>query len=261
MKSIKVLSIAMMILNLSGCMKYQYSTIDSNLNRNAKNEFLKENDSIQVIYNFNGHNGPIGISVKNKLDKPLFVNWKRSSIIMDGKSDTYWRDQSALTASSSGYELNWLNGITTSRGTISGTLSRPDEISFIAPNSYIKSSLLNLKSDFFKINKSVKPMQTDINSTTGSKSGYIYYFDDYNSLLKYRSYLTFSYDADFSRPFIFQDEFWVGEVMKTTLSPKNIPEKSRNADTFYTSKATGAGTFLALVVLIALIGLQPNVKH
>ncbi len=63
------------VKNLSGYV--QVYDIESSLPL-VKNKFTYENDSIRVTYYFWGENGIVQIGINNKLDKPIYIDWKKS---------------------------------------------------------------------------------------------------------------------------------------------------------------------------------------
>ena len=67
-----------------------------------------ENDSIKVTYNFWGLHGNMAFSVFNKTDKPLYVNWKNSSFIVNGEKYDYWSEieNTQTTAVTTGYSIS-----------------------------------------------------------------------------------------------------------------------------------------------------------
>lgn len=124
-------------------------------------EFIIENDSLQIIYNFNGLNTPIHIEIYNKLSKPLYVDWNRSAIIINGVATSYIGKTTTIHGYSSGFSygtgnLSW--GTADFIGSIN--LARP--ISIIPPKSKIKETHLSL---------SVKFQNIDTKSLTRTKIG------------------------------------------------------------------------------------------
>ena len=72
--------------SLTSCVTYQYATIESDLRKNAVGEIIQENDTVQLRYRFSGRGCPVVVQVHNKLDVPVFLNWDRSAIVLDGKT-------------------------------------------------------------------------------------------------------------------------------------------------------------------------------
>jgi hypothetical protein len=60
-----------------------------------------ENDTIRVAYAFWDKNGKMGIFIYNKSDKPLYIDWKKCSFIIEGTKQDYWQDITTMNSSSS----------------------------------------------------------------------------------------------------------------------------------------------------------------
>ncbi len=52
-------------------------------------DFVQENDTVRISYRFWGENAPVTITIYNKLDEPLYVDWGRSALIIDDVATTY----------------------------------------------------------------------------------------------------------------------------------------------------------------------------
>ena len=42
-----------------------------------------------MVYNFNGINAPINITIQNKLQVPVYIDWQRSALIVNDKAISY----------------------------------------------------------------------------------------------------------------------------------------------------------------------------
>src|SRR5438045_9585163 len=92
--NIKTMRIFLLIILLTGlftsCSRYQYVTItSSDIRKNDKQEFVIENDSIRIQYNFNGADAPINIAIENRIDVPLYIDWPQSALIINNKAISY----------------------------------------------------------------------------------------------------------------------------------------------------------------------------
>lgn len=67
----------------------QLSSPNSNLSRKPGGDFVYENDSLWIAYMFGGENAPIYISIGNKLDKPLFIDWNKSTLLIGDQRYPY----------------------------------------------------------------------------------------------------------------------------------------------------------------------------
>ncbi|MFL5744717.1 MAG: hypothetical protein ACJ751_08635 [Niastella sp.] len=72
------------------CNKYQYSTISSSqLEKNEINELVFENDSLKLVYNFMGSDLGPNIFIENKLQEPVYIDWRESALIVNGHTYSY----------------------------------------------------------------------------------------------------------------------------------------------------------------------------
>ncbi|HNC30155.1 MAG TPA: hypothetical protein PKX08_09130, partial [Cyclobacteriaceae bacterium] len=71
----------------TGCSTYQYVTVSSPLK--TQNEFIAENDTVKISYDFSGEQGPVKISIYNKLSTPLYVDWSKSALIIGDMRKSY----------------------------------------------------------------------------------------------------------------------------------------------------------------------------
>jgi len=91
------LSLFLTMLFLSACTTYQYVTIDSSqLQKDKKDLFTMENDTMRLVYSFSGAGGNITVSVFNKTYQPFYIDWSRSSIIRNDQSFTLQRRDAEL---------------------------------------------------------------------------------------------------------------------------------------------------------------------
>ncbi|MBK7651138.1 MAG: hypothetical protein IPJ20_10995 [Flammeovirgaceae bacterium] len=82
-------------------------------------------------------NCPVQIKVINKLNTPFYVDWSKSALIFDGLTFAYWKDESTINATISGYDIAWSDRVSTNSGSIQGSIFRNEKVSFIPPNSSI----------------------------------------------------------------------------------------------------------------------------
>src|SRR5215831_12435682 len=85
-----MIPLSFIFLVYTSCSVYQYGTIGSTgLHLNEKNEFVAENDSLRIQYNFSGEDAPVKLMIWNKLDKPIYVDWQHSALVVNNKSISY----------------------------------------------------------------------------------------------------------------------------------------------------------------------------
>ncbi|HEY4151029.1 MAG TPA: hypothetical protein VGM41_18955 [Chitinophagaceae bacterium] len=69
------------------CNTYQYITLSSpDISRNYRHQFVMENDTMKLLYDFNGLNGPMKVTMYNKLDRPLMLDLNKCVLIMNDEA-------------------------------------------------------------------------------------------------------------------------------------------------------------------------------
>ncbi len=193
---------AALLLGLSACSSYYYSMLNSNDpvgEKNERGDFVQENDTVRISYRFWGENAPVTITIYNKLDEPLYVDWGRSALIIDDVATTYdpkvasVRGESSSVASGSSF--HWSDrsssGWSYSEGSFSGDVSLPKGVEFIPPHSKLVNTPLQLAN--FPFNEIPKEeyvkeqMTTKANTTVNIR---VKDFTEEDSPLRFRSYLT-----------------------------------------------------------------------
>ena len=117
----------------TGCITYQHVSLSGNAPQNEKSEFVVENDSVSLIYSFHGHSGPITMDIANKLNKPLYVDWRKSALIINGQSFTLWKDEASLNTHVSSTSVLQDDQTIQTSGNLQGSIVKNDKVSFIPP--------------------------------------------------------------------------------------------------------------------------------
>ncbi|HEY3372508.1 MAG TPA: hypothetical protein VGK10_16755 [Prolixibacteraceae bacterium] len=203
----------------SSCTLYQHVKLEGNIPLTKKSEFLLENDSMRIIYSFNGQSGPIHLTIFNKSDKPFYVDWEKSALIMNGESFSLWKDVARLSGTASGYQINPTNETTISSNSFEGSIVKKDKVTFIPPqakilvNSYtLYSKLLDTPSQTGELMK-VKTLE-------GKREATKFSFSKENSPLTFRIYISFSADENLKTTFHIDNTFWVSDYFTCYTSPQ-----------------------------------------
>ena len=96
----KVLQILAVLLAFASCTPQNYyQLVETGYNDLSKTkEYLTfENDDIEILYDFWGDKGNGSFIIKNKLEKDIFVDLKRSHLIMNDFAFTYFQNRSYST--------------------------------------------------------------------------------------------------------------------------------------------------------------------
>lgn len=261
-----------LILGLTGCSSYYYaklSSADREDTRNSTRDFVFENDTVSVIYCFYGENAPVQITVHNKLNEPLYVDWTRSGMIIDDVAASYDKGslsiQGGVSMSSSGSTVQWGDGYSSSSGSASGRFSGevvlPKGITFVPPQSRVEHTPIDLaqfsfeaipKSEYTSAVWNIKSQQTTVRTIS---------FTEADSPLRFRSFLTLytdSHDSIPRRPIYLERNFYLSRLIKTgNVPPDSFNEGIRKeGDFFYVHKVKGANTGLILgVIAVGVAGI------
>lgn len=236
------------VLNTS-CSKYQYVTVQGDLKPNGNNYFSHETDTVQINYRFVGYNCPVQIEIINKIGTPLYVDWRKSALILDGKTFSYWRDESVIKTSTDGYEIHWTNQVSSATSSTEGTISRKEQVSFIPPRSSINITPIQVKSTLFRLFGDGSKFNVQTKSGMKRATRYSYTFE--TSPLKFRSYLSLALQEDFKNTLILDNQFWVSEVVQSDYNPSYLYSTPDNQ--FYLSEATEAGKMGAVILGTSLL--------
>ncbi len=163
----------------------------------------------------------MSFAVYNKLDKPIYIDWKNSSFIYNDNKLNYWVDETQTKSAAyyggyfytgpllkSGYTIN--QGVQSS---VSSTV-KPERETFIPPHSnYYRSQFYLLPISYYQLKldcqKDVVPCSSiPENKATICKEE----FSLNNSPLHFRNYLAFSLSDNSSQFFFVDNEFYLSSV-------------------------------------------------
>jgi hypothetical protein len=259
---LRTLPFALLLFLFSSCTTYQYMTVSSNsIEQNEQREFVVENDSLRLRYRFDGLNAPVNLEVQNKLGKPIYVDWRRSALIMGDRAFSY--KPGSLTVSGSTYTSvdNWFStrnqgfNSASSSSSFSSTVEFPGDMEFIPPTARINQTLLGLTSSF------INPKSTDeftrVRIPMAANLPRVVQKAEYaesNSPLKFSSYLTLFVEGDPGKPVVFHHSFYVSEIIASGYGPHNFQFiNDEEGNRFYVSKVSKAGAGVGYGILAGLV--------
>lgn len=207
----KYITILAFLAILSSCknMVQVMETRTTNTNI-VDNEYVFENDSIKITYNFWREYGALKFTVYNKLSTPLYIDWKKSSYINNTVKRNYWEDEENSVS-----DTYSLYGYSKSVGVSKTKSIKPEKITFIPPKSNF------IKEQFFLLPDSEFNVKYEIKNETVSKlrEGKIIEikeksFSKSESPLLFRNFLTLSFSEDFDSEFYIDNEFYLSKIFE-----------------------------------------------
>jgi hypothetical protein len=248
---LKTIPLSCIILFCISCNRYQYTTISSSgTPMNDKLEFVSENDSLRLLYNFNGVDGPINITIQNKLQVPVYIDWQRSALVVNGHAISYVPSEMKIQGGFNGSSYNY-NSRGSSYGATSGSLhataNLPTTKDFIPPQSYFTKSPMGVTNKLIENVPDTAFHKVNFTMMDGySVPVKMATFTEATSPLRFRSYLTLMVGDSTNKPVAIEHSFYVSELINTTRSPQDIWLTSAyRGNQFYIKEPTGYGKAMA----------------
>lgn len=209
-------------LLLCSCTKYVnvYEVKPASSGITTKIYYIFENDVVTITYSFWKERGVLSYTLYNKLDKPIYIDWKKSSLVRNSQKLDYWNDETITnskgrTVYNSGLYFGYYDLLTLSNTLTESKSVKPERITFIAPRSAITRSKFVLYDlpyrDMKKLSSTRNIKESNSNKTYDVR--YIEY-NQQNTPLSFRNYLTFSSTENFEREAVIDNEFYISSIMK-----------------------------------------------
>lgn len=263
MKKLNLL-VAAVSLSLASCSTYHMSVVNSTDMTKDKStgQFVRENDSLKITYSFYGVHAPVSIRLFNKLDKPLYIDWQRSAMIINGQAESYAGKQITFQGNIDveSYRTGRLNF---SAGNISAGATLPNDVTFVPPHAEISSTpgeIPDFALDYVQHIDANKQLSSKLQTIHGGairvKTAS---FTDQDTPLKFTSYLTlYAADGTSAKPVMLVDDFYISRYIKTTASPARFQIAQRDpGDLFFVSHQDNLkiqGLFLLVFIAVATVG-------
>jgi hypothetical protein len=172
-----------------------------------------DNDTLTLRYSFSSERGQMNISLVNKLNQPLYIDWKRSSFIIGQEKLDYWHDVASIDLAESTYGSRYGRY---SISSIQGTVSKEDQITFIPPQTKVsKQQFVVYPNGILSLPGTPELIEEKPTWNPGRKKPVVisnYKYPAPQSPLTFRNYLTLSTDKDFKTEFHIDTKFWASDV-------------------------------------------------
>jgi hypothetical protein len=193
--------------------------------------YLYDNDTLAITYVLWADSGVMSYKLYNKTDKPLYIDWHKSNMVLNGHKLDYYQDETVsksttdysysntpaifqiLSAfghhSCGGYYYNEMIGSTTQ-----GNAIRKERVTFIPPRSYIYRSEYTIARSLFKDwgTDYQAPMAQSYTRKNKKTKVFVKDFDMQHSPIVVRNYLTASFDESGVQNFTVDNTFYVSQI-------------------------------------------------
>lgn len=185
-----------------------------------------ENDTIKIVYSFWKEKGILGYEVYNKLNVPLYIDWKKSSFIVNNVKMNYWADEtiSSSTIVHSGYSSSSVSSYYSLLGISGGAVVsteksvKPERITFLAPHSGI------VRANFILWAGVPPTLSSAAKAGLLQKPGYgkvVIKYIDYSrnaSPVTFRNFLTYATSENFTTEIYLDNEFYISRISQMKYS-------------------------------------------
>ncbi len=192
--------------------------------RETDTAYVFENDTLKITYGFWDDRGAMAYAVYNKLNKPIYVDWKKSSFVLNGIKMNYWSDEAR--ASSAGTSLSiplyrWY-GMNVTAGSSTTTVTKSERITFIAPQSKVIRGSFHLWSGY--ISKIPGSSKKELLAKPGHKEKVSVKTVDYteaSSPITFRNFITYSTTENFDRELYVDNGFYLSKIQEMATGDFN----------------------------------------
>lgn len=220
MKRIILFSAFALAVFITSCTKLAHLYETKSMTDTSNQENLFENDTVRIVYSFWSEGGSFSFSIYNKLNKPLYIDWKRSSFIKNNDKLNYWSDE-VLTKSTSKKSTVYYYGFSllSAESGVSSSV-KPEQVTFIAPKSTVYKIQFNLNEKLSpklpKVARTTIVPRSDKSKNT-TKVSYIDFVEN-NTPLSFRNFMTLSTSDKFTNEFYIDNGFYLSKVIQMPLS-------------------------------------------
>lgn len=275
MKNILILiSILVYFLSSSACSTtYIYSTLNSanaSVEKTNEGDFFFENDSLWISYSLKalnqtsrGANAQLVISIFNKLDKPLFIDWNKSFLSYNGIRHSY-KGVVDLVGIGDGYggAYEYDVSVVKNQNHMEEVSKAGNYVSVIDPRMMISYGTFDLTEDLGKYRKA-KMDNLELKTEQGaSKKVQGWVFDSSNTPLQLASYIkTYYHKPDEGQTYGIN--LYMANILRTQTKPEKMPQdmsergdvllyKRKASNRFWKSLGKGAAISGIAITTIAV---------
>ncbi|HQV38427.1 MAG: hypothetical protein IPL81_01945 [Flavobacteriales bacterium] len=228
----------MVLLLLSGCSKTYMQIFDTEAKNvpNINDQWVYENDTVSIIYSFWASGGAMSFAIYNKTDRPLFIDWKNSALIINDQKLSYWIDRTVIsssgtsTSSSHAYSttntelpvFNWAYVLQSTMNTSSatattfqshGTMVKDERITSLPPHAYVGMNRYRFREELWKFNgPNARTVEVPKANGHGYSSVSEEDFRSDTSPLRIRNFVALSFSETMDSVFYVDNSFWVSRV-------------------------------------------------
>lgn len=225
----RITVILFIVILITSCSKkyIQLFTTSSDNTVMRDDYWVFENDTVKITYQFWAERGIMSFEFFNKLDKPIYIDWKNSSYIFNDMKMNYWTDEVVTQTTGSFVGFTYTGPLIKPDYALhygtqesSSVASKPERITFIPPKSkFYKSSFFVVPYLKFSMDSSKASVSIEARRDNPKKKTTVYQevFEKNNSPIVFRNFIAITF-SEISQEYKFIDnEFFVSNVVQEDI--------------------------------------------
>jgi hypothetical protein len=255
-----------LVLSLSSCTKYQFFSVNSYDFPAETKVLMDDNDSLRITYAFTGPDGQFVINFLNKSDKPMYVDWSRSAIVVNGYKTNMFNTTGNFQGEMYAETFYPFEHIGITRGVFQGGIQTTESTRFIPPGATLQSVQTPIAVQMYPAEVVDAHFQREkvkgkLNENFSVRR---LSFTPDKSPVRMRTYITVYSEQNAAQPQRFEHSFWISEVVHT-LNPnlyENAAEQTpqpidtRRDNKLAVARPTAFNGFASVVGVVGtLVGL------
>lgn len=228
MRTMKLTSfVVFLLITVSSCNKEmiqlcQLKPVDNSIIE-GRDKYVFENDTVRITYSFWAHHGQFGFTIENKLNTPIYVDWKKSNLVYNNTPNVYWTDETVVKTNSVtsgiGYRITASTAVGTSYKSEESVIRPKERITFLPPSSVIERNEYSIdNAAYFFMDPTIQG-ETVAHDGKPGKTTVVYNqsIEKEYSPIELTNFLTFSSKESFENEWFIENTFYLSEVAEMEL--------------------------------------------
>lgn len=244
-KYLQISTLILVNLIFSGCVYFfkaqVYSITAVNLNE-KDSSWVFENEKVKITYDFWARDGNMSFEIYNKLETPIYIDWKNSSFIFNGNKKDYWLEQTNSLSNSTITGMNTrllgnMSNSTIQKSTSTSIASsiKIERITFLPPRAKLNFTQFKLLNSVYYTLQS--PSIIKEKSKVAPKRLAIKFMQPFtinNTPLNFRNYLALTMTENSKDYFYIDNEFYLSKVIE--MNDYEFDKSYSNKMSFYSDE-------------------------
>jgi hypothetical protein len=234
-----VLGIISLSLLFTSCSRYSYQYLQlssTDIPLHDPNRFVVENDTFRVVYDFRGEDAALKISIVNKSNQAMLVDWTQGSMDIDNKGYSLFTKKKKKDPDDNVYDPTGEGVEMISVGSSINKYCRQ-----ITRGKFVSRSGLTFTTEEITVDDHVRRIKRA-------------QLDKSNSPLSIRVRLSLKVADTGKTPRILDHSFFLSGLMATTIAPQKLPMKDQEHSAVL-QRTTLTGTTITVIGSVVTLGI------